>query len=223
MKKSKERDDLREIYHRMLLIPHWDYEKCASLSLVIVGMSGLGAPLLQLLALLGIGEKGITTLIDPDIIETSNRSRIPYATPKDDGKPKVEVAEKYVAAIRPKRQVRPLCVTVFEEEAQRAIAESDIIIGAVDSELARMVMNYCAHAFCLPYFDAGSGILVSSIHGETLVHSGGQVRIVVPSMTPCLLCNLGIERAEVDRELMQQFVRKDINDTTFSVSSNPFF
>lgn len=201
--------DVKELFQRMRLIPYWDVDRCASLNLVLVGLSGLGSVILQLLVLLGLGERGRTTLIDPDVIEPSNRSRIPYATPQDDGRPKVEVADRYVQAVRPGRLVRPLPLSLYAEEAQQAVAESDILIGAVDSELARVAMNQLAYAFCLPYLDGGAGFLVSRVDGTTLVHGGGQVRLVVPDRTPCLLCNLGVERETVDREVMSQVVRED--------------
>ena len=193
----------------MRLIPGWDYDKCASLDIAVVGLSGLGAPILQLLTLMGIGEKGVTTLIDNDRIEPSNRTRIPYASPQDDGKLKVDVASQYVNAIRPERKIRALPYSVLEPEAQQAIGSSDALLGAVDSELARYIMNHCAYSFCIPYFDAGSGILVTQIEGEALVYSGGQVRIIVPGTTPCLLCNLGVDDADVDREVMRLILKND--------------
>lgn len=201
--------DTIELYQRMRLIPYWDVDRCAHLNLALVGLGGLGSGILQLLALLGLGERGRTTLIDPDVIEPSNRSRVPYATPQDDGMAKVEVAARYVQAVRPGRVVRPLPLPLYAAEAQQAVAESDLLIGAVDSDLARVAMNHLAYAFCLPYLDGGAGFLVSRVQGTTLVHGGGQVRLVVPDRTPCLLCNLGVDRQAVDREVTGQVVRED--------------
>lgn len=50
---------------------------------------------------------------------------------------------------------------------------------------------------------------MSAFGDEKLLHTGGQVRAVVPNVTPCLLCNLGVDRAAVDRELMRDFVAHD--------------
>ena len=206
MNRSVDALDAQGLYARMRLIPYWDVDRCATLNLALVGLGGLGAVILQILALLGLGELGLTSLIDGDVIEPSNRSRIPYAAPEDDGAPKVAVAARYLKAVRPGRRVRPLALPLYEAEAQQAIAESDLLIGAVDSDLARVAMNQLAFAFCLPYLDGGAGFLVSPMNGEVLVHGGGQVRLVVPDQTPCLLCNLGVDRPAVDRELMQRVV-----------------
>ncbi len=195
-------DDAGALYRRMRLIPSWDYARCAAPSVAVVGLGGLGAMSLQLLVLLGLGEQGETVLIDPDTIEPSNRTRIPYATPGDDGALKVEVAERWVRAVRPARWVRTVPLPVHALDAQEAIAACDVLVGAVDSELARLVMNHLAHAFCLPYIDGGAGFLVTEVDGERLVHGGGQVRLVVPGATPCLLCNLGLDRDALDREVM---------------------
>jgi molybdopterin/thiamine biosynthesis adenylyltransferase len=206
--------EIPELYRRMGLIPSWEYPRVADLNVTVVGASGLGAPIVQLLALLGVGERGVTTLIDDDLIEPTNRSRIPYATPDDDGRAKVEVGARYLRTVRPDREVRTLAVPLFAAEAQRAIAASDVLIGAVDSELARLAMNELAHALCLPYLDAGSGVLVSRVDGAPMVHSGGQVRLVVPGVTPCLLCNLGIDREAADRELARRLIDRDAAERT---------
>lgn len=211
---ERPRGEVPELYRRMRLIPSWDYSRVAELDVTVVGASGLGAPILQLLALLGVGERGVTTLIDDDVIEPSNRSRIPYAAPADDGALKVEVAARYLRTVRPDRDVRALAAPLFAPEAQQAIAASDVLIGAVDSELARLAMNELAHALCLPYLDAGSGILVSRVDGVPVVQSGGQVRLVVPGVTPCLLCNLGIDRGAADLELARRLGDRDAGERT---------
>lgn len=196
--------EVPDLYQRMRLIPTWDYGRCADLDIALVGCGGLGSVILQQLCLLGIGERGVLTIVDDDVIEPSNRARIPYATARDDGARKVDIAERYVAAVRPDRAVRTMATDVFNRQAQERVAASDVIIGAVDSELARVAMNHLAYAFCLPYLDAGAGIIVTPYAATTLVHSGGQVRLVIPGMTPCLLCNVGIDRNLADIEWLRR-------------------
>jgi proteasome lid subunit RPN8/RPN11 len=92
-------------YRRMLLIPGLNVEELKNIRIGIIGLGGNGASLLQGLLMTGIGENKELILIDHDIVEDSNLSRIPYATPDDIGKYKVDVASEYVKKIRPIRKV----------------------------------------------------------------------------------------------------------------------
>ena len=60
---------------------------------LIVGIGGLGCPVLQYTAGSGIGTIG---LIDNDDVDISNLHRQTIYTMNDTGKPKVEIAEKFL-------------------------------------------------------------------------------------------------------------------------------
>ena len=60
---------------------------------LIIGIGGLGCPLLTYLAASGVGTIGI---IDHDIIEISNLSRQVLFTKRDIGKKKVVIAKKVI-------------------------------------------------------------------------------------------------------------------------------
>ena len=65
---------------------------------LIVGLGGLGCPVLQYAAGSGIGNIG---LIDNDDIDISNLQRQTIFSMNDLGKPKVEIAEKFLHSINP--------------------------------------------------------------------------------------------------------------------------
>ena len=79
------------------------------------------------------------------------------------------------------------------------------MFGATDSELARYFLNHLATNFLVPVIDTGAGVLIQKIQNEEVVMSGGQTRIYIPDITPCLFCNMGVSLEEVNRELAKIF------------------
>jgi molybdopterin/thiamine biosynthesis adenylyltransferase len=191
----------REIYSRMLLIPTWDQERIAWPKVAVVGLGGLGSVVLQAVTELGIGDLGDLVLVDHDVVEASNLSRIPYASFHDIGIPKTDVARRYVQGVRPYRKVTTIDKPCDAAEAQQEIASADLILGCVDSEVARSCLNHLAASFLVPLLDLGAGVIIDRLAGERLVLPSGQARLFIPGTTPCLLCNMGIRQEGFDREL----------------------
>jgi molybdopterin/thiamine biosynthesis adenylyltransferase len=191
----------RELYSRMVLIPSWDQERIAWPKVAVVGLGGLGSVVLQAVTGLGIGDLGDLVLVDHDVVETSNLSRIPYATYQDIGSGKTAVARRYVQRARPYRNVTTIDKPCYTAEAQREIAGADLIFGCVDSEVARSCLNHLAASFLVPLLDLGAGVIIDRFAGERVVLSSGQARLFIPGASPCLLCNMGIRPEGFDREL----------------------
>ncbi len=191
----------RELYSRMVLIPTWDQERIAWPRVAIVGLGGLGSVVLQAVTELGIGDLGDLVLIDHDVVEASNLSRIPYASYHDIGSPKTAVARRYVQGARPYRKVTTIDKPCNAAEAQQKIASADLVLSCVDSEVARACLNHLAASFLVPLLDLGAGVIIDRFAGERVVLSSGQARLFLPGTTPCLLCNMGIRQEGFDREL----------------------
>lgn len=208
-KKADFKDKNRELYSRMLLIPGYDHNKVSSQRIGIVGLGGLGSSVLQTIVELGIGDESQLVLIDHDNIEESNLSRIPYSSFKDIGKAKVKVASAYVKRVRPDRKVITIKKPCWDKRAQKELACCDFIIGCVDSELARTTINHISASYTVPLLDLGAGVLIEKFGGERIVISSGQARLFIPGATPCLLCNMGIDMAEKDKELAKIAIEQD--------------
>jgi molybdopterin/thiamine biosynthesis adenylyltransferase len=194
-------DYRRELYSRMVLIPTWDQECIAWPKVAVVGLGGLGSVVLQAVMELGIGDLGDLVLVDHDVVEASNLSRIPYATLHDIGNAKTAVARRYVQGARPYRKVTTIDKPCETAEAQQEIASADLILGCVDSQVARACLNHLAASFLVPLLDLGAGVIIDRFAGERVVLSSGQARLFIPGKTPCLLCNMGIRQEGFDREL----------------------
>lgn len=145
----------------------------------IVGVGGIGSLIAQDLAHEGVGE---LTLVDPDVLEESNRSRVmgsspgnagpESATPDGDGvtpaswaeavpgagRPKVEVVADMVSDIDPSIRVHGVHAPIEDRTAMRAAAQADVLVAATDHTASRELVSELGQRYLRPVFDAGSGI-----------------------------------------------------------------
>lgn len=134
------------------------------LSVAVVGCSGTGSPVVEMLARLGIG--GLV-LVDPDRVEEKNLNRILNATREDAilKRPKVEVLGRAVARMGLGTKVTLMSKNVATPEAVAAVAECDVLFGCVDGAFGRNVLNRIATFYSLPYFDIGVALDSDGIGG----------------------------------------------------------
>lgn len=120
----------------------------------VVGCSGTGSPIVEMLARLGIGE---LMLVDPDVVEEKNLNRIINATLADAlaKRPKVEAVAAAINRIGLGTKVIPISRRVDDPEVVRRVATCDVVFGCVDSIEGRDTLNALATFYLLPYFDLG--------------------------------------------------------------------
>jgi molybdopterin/thiamine biosynthesis adenylyltransferase/rhodanese-related sulfurtransferase len=131
-------------YSRQLLLKEVGAKGQAVLArarVLIVGLGGLGSPLLQYLAGAGVGCLG---LIDADVLEASNLHRQPAYALSDAGKPKVELARAAVLAINPTVQVETHAVRLNDGNALKLIRAYDIVVDASDNFRTKYLINDAA-------------------------------------------------------------------------------
>lgn len=124
------------------------------LTVAVVGCSGTGSIVIEQLARLGVGR---LILVDPDHIETKNLNRVLNATMEDANNrmPKVAVMKRAIANIGLGTEVITFAYNLSEPEVVKAIAESDVVFGCLDSVDGRHLLNRLATFYLLPYFDVG--------------------------------------------------------------------
>jgi adenylyltransferase/sulfurtransferase len=116
-------------------------QKIEDSKVLIVGMGGLGCPVLQQLCLLGVSKIG---LVDGDIVSQSNLSRQFLFSIRDIGLAKVDVAKKYVD-----NQFKHIELTVYNEfltldNAIGIIEAYDFIFDCTDNFPSRyMISDVC--------------------------------------------------------------------------------
>ena len=105
---------------------------------LIIGLGGLGCPVLQYVAGSGIGTIG---LIDNDIIEVSNLHRQTIFSTNDIGKSKVEVAQKVTNMINPETKTLIYKERFDDKNASKMIKEYDFIVDCTDNNSSKMIIN----------------------------------------------------------------------------------
>ena len=105
---------------------------------LIIGLGGLGCPVLQYAAGSGIGTIG---LIDNDNIEVSNLHRQTIFLTNDIGKSKVEVAEKVTNMINPETKTLIYKERLDDKNAGKIIKEYDFIVDCTDNNSSKMIIN----------------------------------------------------------------------------------
>ncbi len=118
----------------------------------IIGVGGLGAPVALYLAASGVG---VITLVDFDVVETSNLQRQIIHTQRDVGKFKVESGAEKLAAINPDIEVRTLARALDADELTALAREVDVFIDCSDNFASRFELNAVCHATQTPLVSGG--------------------------------------------------------------------
>jgi molybdopterin/thiamine biosynthesis adenylyltransferase len=107
-------------------------------AVLVVGAGGLGSPAIQYLAAAGVGRLGIA---DGDTVERSNLQRQTIHGVDDLGRPKVESAAEFVAALNPEVAVESHETAVTAGNATGLVADYDFVLDCTDNFPTRFLLN----------------------------------------------------------------------------------
>jgi molybdopterin/thiamine biosynthesis adenylyltransferase len=146
---------------------------------IVVGCGGTGSHVINQLAHLRVGH---LTLIDDDVVETSNLSRLIGAAPGDVGRHKVDVLADHVRAVNPRAHVVPVEASVLD--AQPALyTGADVIVCTTDGHGSRSLLTDASAQYLVPVVDLG----VEVVPDVDAFRAGGGVRVLRPGRG-CLWC-----------------------------------
>ena len=150
----------------------------------VVGLGGTGSVSTVQLAHLGVGS---ITLVEGDVVEDSNISRIVGASTADarGERTKVEVAKRYVESLGLDTKVRGLCGRLGHEIGVEELASCDVILSCVDKHSPRALLNRLSYTHLVPVIDMGSAFRVD--HTGSVSSGAGRVVVIGPGK-PCLAC-----------------------------------
>lgn len=164
--------------------------KLGTTRVVVVGTGGVGSPVIQQLALLGVAAH---TDIDRDKLERTNRNRLIGATINTpDQTPKVEIMRLMSTSIDPSVEVVPIEDSFISTKGFEAVRAADWVFGCVDRDGARQVLLELCAAYEKPYIDIGTEIISQA--GS--IEYGGRIVISLPSRSGCLSCFDELDRDE---------------------------
>ncbi|MFC7131625.1 MULTISPECIES: SAMP-activating enzyme E1 [Salinibaculum] len=141
-------------------------------SVLVVGAGGLGSPVIQYLAAAGVGRIGIA---DADVVERSNLQRQVIHGDDDVGRPKVDSAAEFVAALNPDVTVERHELRVAPDNVADLIEGYDIVVDASDNFPTRFLLNDA----CVLADKPLSHGAIYRFEGQATTFTGGQ---------PCYRC-----------------------------------
>jgi len=176
---------MRDKHH--LLLPEiggQGIKRLADAEVVVVGAGGLGCPILAYLGAAGVGH---LTIIDGDVVETSNLQRQILYTEADVGRPKAIAAAKHLRAQHSGIEVRPVPQMLTAENGLSLIEGADFIVEGIDRIAGRHLINRLSREAKIPLLSSAAS------------RFEGQVALFDPSdaNSACYAC-LVPEEAEED-------------------------
>ncbi|EKD37404.1 MAG: UBA/THIF-type NAD/FAD binding protein [uncultured bacterium] len=162
---------------------------------LVFGVGGLGSPIAQHLALLGVGS---VSLIDDEELDETNRNRFIGARHGDPipGSSKVALSGRLIQEINPHVKVTEIRAELCSEDAFEAVKNADVVFGCFDGDGPRAVLNELCAAYLKPYIDLASDVASPDAYG-------GRVCVSWDG-DGCLSC-LG----ELDNQAVQLYLQSD--------------
>ena len=148
--------------------------KLAKSRVLIVGVGGLGSPVVQYLAGAGVGHLG---LIDSDTLDASNLHRQPIYALADRGRSKVLLAQAAAEAINPSVTVETHAARFSADNALALVRGHDVTVDCSDNFRTKFLVNDAA------VLARRSAVFASVYQYE------GQLQVYKPESThACLRC-----------------------------------
>lgn len=173
---------------------------------LVLGCGGLGGYLIELLARLGVGR---LTVVDGDGFEPSNLNRQLYSAPAVLGRSKAVTAAERVRAIAPNTAVEPVHAFFTEQNSDKLVQGTDLVMDALDNLPARLLLEDTCDRCHVPYVHGailgwnlqvttglpGSGVLHELYGGISQQTADEPANKTSLSMTPAVCAGLQVAEA----------------------------
>jgi molybdopterin/thiamine biosynthesis adenylyltransferase len=160
---------------------------------LVVGAGGIGSPAIQYLAAAGVGRM---TIIDDDSVSLSNLQRQTLFGTADIGEPKASLAAKAVEALNSDVLVQHLPERINASNAQRLIADADVVLDGSDNFETRLTVADHALAAKVPLVSAS----VAQFEGQLALYRGWEAD------KPCYRCLVGSDPDRPEASCSEQGV-----------------
>ena len=163
-------------YSRQIMLEEIGYQgqlKLKQAKVCVVGVGGLGNPIVTRLATMGVGN---IRIVDRDVIELSNLHRQTMFNEDDVGQVKVETAAKKLRKLNPDIVIEELPVSINDYTAIDVVDGCDVVVDALDSVDARYALNKACIEKKIP-FVTGAAVGVT-----------GQSFTILPNESACYHC-----------------------------------
>jgi molybdopterin-synthase adenylyltransferase len=152
-------------------------KKISSARVLVIGLGGLGSPVVLYLAAAGIGQLAIC---DFDVVEESNLQRQIIHTDDQVGSLKTDSAAAAVIQHNPACQVFSIDHQMDSDELQREVALADVVLDCSDNFVTRFAVNRECVRQAKPLVSAAA------------IKLTGQILAYIPGLDgPCYQCLYG--------------------------------
>ena len=172
-----------------------------SLRVGVVGAGGIGSPVAEILARMGVGE---VRLFDHDQLDTASNARRVFAVGRSDAERTPPVSKAKAVADGLNRlelgsKVRAIVGDIRHPETARHLLDVDIVVGATDTHSSRAVLAELGIRAAIPLID--TGVRVGTRRSGALDTLWLERRIQVPE-GPCLWCWGVLDPERIRAELL---------------------
>jgi molybdopterin/thiamine biosynthesis adenylyltransferase len=163
-------------------------ERISQVSVVIVGVGGIGSHIVQQLAYAGVKKY---FLVDMDRLDRSNLNRFVIGTENDLGRLKAEVARDFIRRVQADADISIIPESVISGAAFDAVSKGSVAFGCVDNDGPRLVLLELCCSMQKPYIDVATDVPSPGCFGGRMVFTGvGK---------GCLACREELDQSEVRR------------------------
>lgn len=139
-----------ERYGRHMTIPSVGMagqEKLLASKVTVVGMGGLGSPVIAYLAAAGVGT---LRCIDNDSVDISNLQRQIVHSESDVGSKKVVSAESFISSINSSTRIEVIDERLDDTNCMRLLSNTDIVVDCTDNFPTRLLIDKAAVELKIP-------------------------------------------------------------------------
>lgn len=170
--------------------------RMSQLRIALVGTSGTGSLMLELLARAGAGE---IVLFEFDLADETNLNRVLHLR-QCDADTKARKAERLRDAMRESGLPTKITVVPGGDIRDAAVADElrgcDLLVGCVDRDWPRLILCEVARQYLIPYLDLGTEIGATS---DVIQSLDARVSYIGPDR-PCLKCAKIISEEQIRLE-----------------------
>lgn len=136
------------VTRQMSIVTKSEQTRFKDAKIAVIGCGGIGGDAINMLARMGIGS---LNLVDEDEFDISNLNRQVLSNLTNIGLSKSEVAKETVRLINPYVKVNAFSERLTEDNIEEIVADSDIIIDAVDNLVTRIIVSRYAKKNNIPF------------------------------------------------------------------------
>lgn len=187
------------------------------LDVCIVGVGGVGSAVAVQLARMGAGR---IRLVDHDLVEESNASRMYGCEPGRVGAPKVEAIADHLRSFSASDIVGVRADVADALGDDGPVAAADAVVCCTDNLRSRDRLNEAALRWHKPLIDSGCSVAAAGKSGRPAPESTAYAQLVTPE-TACLWCTGQIDGRRLGDEFLSDAQRRAKRDAGYYEPDQP--